>query len=106
MSVVYKGDVGTLVIVTIVDQNLAVVMLDVDFISAKILFQKPSGVVVEKTAALYTDGKDGKIYYTTQTGDIDESGQWKIEGRIKTAAGEWASTIFNLTVSPALVPTP
>ena len=32
------------------------------------------------TATLYTDGSDGKIVYTTQQGDLSESGLYKIQG--------------------------
>lgn len=49
----------------------------------KMLFKKPSGATLEKTAEFETDGSDGKIYYITVAGDLDESGaRWEVQGYV------------------------
>ncbi len=42
----------------------------------KVRLKKPSGQVIEKTAALATDGSDGIIRYTSAEGDLDLAGKW------------------------------
>jgi hypothetical protein len=83
------GDVGTAFILQIrerliVDGEIVDSVSDIstgtDF---AILFRKPSGEVMEKVADLYTDGTDGKIIYITGVGDLDEVGEWKVEGKVK-----------------------
>ena len=47
------------------------------------------------TAALTTDGTDGKLQYTTTaTSDLNESGVWKIQGNVT----EGASPIFDTEI--------
>ena len=53
----------------------------------KIFADPPVGSVKTFTAALTTDGTDGKMQYiTAATGDLDESGVWKIQGNITEGA--------------------
>lgn len=77
---IFVGDVGTAFTLTVVEGTSVV---DISSASVKeILFQKPSGTVVTKTATFQTDGTDGKIRYITIAGDIDESGYWLYQGHI------------------------
>jgi hypothetical protein len=49
----------------------------------KLVCQKPSGEVVEFTAAFVSDGSDGKLKYVTlAASDIDELGDWRIAAYI------------------------
>ncbi len=53
----------------------------------KIFALPPVGSVKTFTAALTSDGTDGKMRYTTaNTADLDESGKWKIQGNITEGA--------------------
>lgn len=47
----------------------------------EIRLKNPNGVVLQRPAALLSDGTDGKIHYTTVAGDLDVAGEWKIQGR-------------------------
>jgi len=77
---IFVGDIGTAFVLTVVEGTSVV---DISSASVKeMIFQKPSGVVVTKTASFQTDGTDGKIRYITTSGDIDESGYWLYQGRI------------------------
>ena len=52
----------------------------------EILAKPPSGTAKTLTAALTTDGTDGKLDFTTVSGTIDESGIWEIQGKITEGA--------------------
>jgi hypothetical protein len=85
---VHNGDVGTVFRLTIVDT--AGTAIDVSTATTKyIYFEDPAGTKVQKTAAFYTDGKDGKIQYTTVSGDIDLVGTWRIQGYVETSLGNF-----------------
>lgn len=44
--------------------------------SKTVLFEKPSGAVVEKSLLFVTDGTDGQLVYEFVAGDLDEIGNW------------------------------
>lgn len=94
---IHIGDVGTLMRVTIYDQDNAAIDLS-GVIVKKILLRKPNGQVVEKTALFNTNGTDGKLKYTTLTGDIDVAGAWKLQGYIEGTTTKWHSDIVEFTV--------
>jgi len=85
---VHNGDIGTIFRLTITDT--AGTAIDVSTASVKYInFQDPSGVRMQKTAAFYTDGTDGKIQYTSVSGDIDSVGTWQIQGYVETSLGKF-----------------
>ena len=89
---IHYGDVGTTFILTITDQDGSAV--DVSGASTKqIKFEKPSGADVTQTADFTSDGTDGKIEYTTVADDLNETGFWKIQGKVTIATGTWHSDI-------------
>src|SRR5678815_3372512 len=82
MLTVLKGDIGTVIELTIQDENGAAV--DVSTAAVKqILMRAPSGSVLTKTASFTTTGADGKIRYTTISGDLSEDGIWTVDGYIE-----------------------
>ena len=89
----HVGDVGTKFITTIVDQDGDVIDLS-GAITKELLFKKPKskGTLV-KTAVfpLNGDGTDGKIQYISVVGDLDTSGDWKIQGYAETPDGNWST---------------
>ena len=98
---VHVNDWGTVFVITIKDETGAVV--DVSSASTKkIIFTKPNGEVLVKDAFFTNLGTDGKIQYTTEDGDIDVPGMWKIQGMIETAGGLWSSDITEFEVEPNL----
>lgn len=73
---VHQGDIGTCIELVIYDQNGAI--KDISGASTKqIKFTKPSGATVTKDAAFTVDGTNGRMYYKTVSGDLDQSGLWK-----------------------------
>lgn len=93
----HLNDIGTVIRVTIVDQDG--VALNVAAATAlKILIKKPEGTVLNKTALLYTDGTDGIIKYTVIAGDLDEVGIYSIQGHVTLPSGDWRSSVAKLNV--------
>jgi hypothetical protein len=85
MSVIHVKDVGTVIEVTVTENDA---VLDISTATGTtILLLKPSGTVLTKTATFTTDGTDGKMEYQTQTGDIDEEGVWEVQGKLEMGGG-------------------
>lgn len=77
---IHQYDIGTAFTATIMDDDEIVDVSDAT--AMYLLFEKPSGTAVTKTALPVTDGKDGKIRYVTVLNDLDESGQWYIQAHL------------------------
>jgi hypothetical protein len=94
---VHVGDVGTTFILTVTDGTA----VDVSGATTKqILFGKPNGSTVTKTAAFTTDGTDGKVQYSTVANDLDMAGVWNIQAYVVLAAGSWHSDVTSFVVYP------
>ncbi len=101
---IHVGDIGTLFIVTILDESGDIVNLTAAT-ELEITFKNSRGqnlVVAMPDVSLYTDGLDGKIKYTTVSGDIPYAGTYYIQGRIVTLNTEYHSTIDSFTVEANL----
>lgn len=73
--------------VTIIEDDAA---LDISTATVKsIIFQKPDGTILTKTATFLTDGTDGIIYYDTIAGDLDQSGIYKVQGAVSIGSGSY-----------------
>ena len=91
------GDIGTEFLITLKDQDSTVI----DISSAdtlQVIFKKPSCELLTKTATLKTDGTDGKMYYNSISGDLDEAGVWKIQGSVVFGGSSWKTDITTFRV--------
>lgn len=80
-----KSAIGVVIQVTILEDGVAV---DVSTVTTKqIIFRKPDGPAVTKTASFVNSGTDGKLKYTTIAGDLNESGLWDVQGYVVFAGG-------------------
>lgn len=70
-------DVGTQFLITLKDGSDIVNLAGATV--KQIIFHKPDSSLLTKNASLYTDGTDGKLYYTSIDGDLDQEGLWKIQ---------------------------
>lgn len=53
---------------------------------------KPDGTTVTWTAAWTTNGTDNKMEYKTLTAnDLDQKGDWQLEGYAETPDGKWTT---------------
>jgi len=82
---------------TISDQDGTIV----DISSASVLeviFRKPDKSTFTRTAAMVTDGTDGKLQYTTVLADLDAGGPWRAQAEVTISSVPYPSTISNFTV--------
>lgn len=95
---VHVGDIGTIIRVTIKDENCD--PQDISSASSKeLIFKKPNCTIVTKTATFYTDGTDGIIQYTSESGFFDVSGIWQIQGVVSFGSGTWSTDIIEFRVN-------
>lgn len=96
-AVVHLNDVGTVFELTVIDQDDVVVNISAAT-TREIVFQKPDGTTVTKTAVVVTDGTDGKMKYISLAGDLDVPGLWHAQAIVTIGTGTWRSTQLHFTV--------
>jgi hypothetical protein len=91
------GEVGTDIVVRIYEGSSP---KDVSSASQKRLYlTAPDKTVLEKTAAFFTDGTDGRIVYVTEAGDLDQVGTWFVRAYISLVGWSGYSSSGKFTVS-------
>lgn len=101
-TVLREYDIGTEFLVTLKDASDAVINVS-NATTIQFRFRKPAGTEVTRTGLLKTDGTDGKVYYVTAAGDLDEIGTWRYQVRIVLDSGEdWTSTATKFKVEDAI----
>lgn len=78
---VQLGAIGANIIVTVEEDGEVIDALET--VTAKsLVFRKPNGVGITKTADFVTDGTDGKLKYVTESGFLDVKGTWRIQAQL------------------------
>lgn len=95
-SEIHVNDIGTKFLVTIKDDGSIVDVSNASVILVKI--RKPDDVVLAQNGILDSDGTDGKIYYTTQAGDLDQAGTYKLQVTVHLPAGTYYTDIYTFKV--------
>lgn len=96
MNEVSKNDIAVQLLLTIQEDSAT---LDISGATSKsIVVKKPSGESNTYTASFYTDGSDGKIYYNTVSGDLDEVGLYKVQALVVLSGGTYRSDIKKFRV--------
>lgn len=93
---IHVNDIGTAFEITLEDCGIVVDISGA--ITLEYIFIDPAGVRTTKTAALLTDGTDGKVVYATQSGDLHTAGIWKIQVKVELPTGTWNSNIEKFRV--------
>lgn len=72
--------------------------------SSKVLvFKKPDGTVVSKTASFSTDGTDAKLRYVTEADFLDQSGdRWQVQAALTIGTFTGRTKPETFTVKPNL----
>ena len=91
------NDVGTLLRVIIQENNSVKNLAGIT--SSQIVLRKPSGSTLTKSSVFGSNGSDGIITYTTESGDIDEIGIWRIQGVITSGSAVFYSEVEEFTVN-------
>jgi len=88
---VHQNDIGTQILVSVYDDTSPVDLSGASTI--EMIFKKPDGNVLTKTAVLYGDGTDGVIVYTTVEGDLNVAGKWAIQVYVVIGSSSWKTNI-------------
>jgi hypothetical protein len=99
------GDYGQVAKLTFIDVDTSTAA-DISAYSTTIqmVFTDPSGTKTAKVAAFDSDGTDGIIKYTIDSGLFDAAGWWKVRGRVLSGAAELTSVEYNFEVLADTVP--
>jgi len=74
---VIVGEYGYPVFLHLVDEDNESMNISV-YDTFQVMLRTPDDLkLVTYTATLFSDGTDGKLYFTPASGDIDRSGTWK-----------------------------
>ena len=93
---IHVGDIGTEFRITILDNGSAIDISGAT--SLVIIIKKPDGTSITTTGNLYTDGTDGIMYYRVVSGDLDQSGIYKIQAYVEISGGSYYSSIGSFSV--------
>lgn len=95
---IHLNDIGTTFEMTVRDENRSIV--DLSLASAFVIqFARPDGTKpAPKTGTLSTDGKDGKVQYITVDGDLNKTGNWKVQAKVIIGAASYSSDIHDFEV--------
>ena len=97
-SEIHHNDIGTRFLVTVKDDGSTV---DLSNASAlQISFRKPSDEIVNRTGSTLGDGSStsGVMYYDTVNGDLDEGGNYKLQGKVTLPSGTYFTDIHTFKV--------
>lgn len=95
-SEIHLNDVGTRFLATIKDNGEVVNVSGAPYIN--FTFKKPDDSLISRSATIYTDGTDGKIYYDTVSGDLDQAGLYKLQGQVALTSGTFYTDIYTFQV--------
>ena len=94
---IHKGDIGTVFEVTVMEKDATTGLLVVVDISTatlmQIKFKKPDGTTDTQTAVFTNAGADGKIEYVSVLTDLDQVGNWKLQGYVEMPAWQGHTSI-------------
>lgn len=97
---VRQNDIGVVFEVTLQDKGVAV---DLTGNSAlELVFRKPDGTRLNKTAALSGGATLGVIKYTSISGDLDQIGSWSLQAHIIIPNGDFRSEAGDFVVERAI----
>ena len=83
---IVKNDYGQVAQITFIDIDTDAAA-DISFYTTaiKMIFTSPTGAETAKTATFETDGSDGVIEYTIESGLLNASGEWAVRGQVQGA---------------------
>lgn len=93
---IHVNDIGTRFLATIKDCDEVVNVSGAPYLN--FTFKKPDDSLITRSASIYTNGTDGKIYYDTVAGDLDQAGLYKLQGQVALASGTFYTDIYNFKV--------
>jgi hypothetical protein len=95
-SEIHVGDIGTQLIMTVKDNGEIVDISNASLL--QVIIRKPDGQSYTKTGILYTNGVDGKMYYSSISGDFNVAGNYKLQGKVTLPGGIYYTSISDFKV--------
>jgi hypothetical protein len=95
---IHVADVGTTFTLTLMQTDTQVFDLSGAGVSVNFVFQSASKRVLTVGAVIPNGGADGVCQYSTQSGDLDAAGGWKVQAVVTKAGALWHSDIINFQV--------
>jgi|TARA_R100000008_G_scaffold76973_1_gene57146 hypothetical protein len=95
-SQIHVNDIGTQLIGTVKDSGAIVDISSASSIT--MIIKKPDQTTSTKTASFNSDGSDGKMKYVTVSGDLDQAGNYKIQGKVVIGSATYYSSISTFKV--------
>ena len=96
---IHENDIGTKFKLTVKDGSSAVnISSAVSAGTKQVIIKKPSGDMLEKNASFTTDGTDGVMEYTTVANDLEESGTYKLQGKVQITDGTFFTDVHTFKV--------
>lgn len=95
-SEIHYGDIGVNFNITVMNGTAVLNVSNAN--SINVIFQKPDGSDLIKTATLVTNGIDGNIRYTSVSGDLDQIGTWQIQAKVDFGASVFSTDIQKFKV--------
>ena len=93
---IHLNDIGTQFLLTVTDGSTAVNISSAT--TKQITIKKPSGTSITADTAFDSDGTDGKMSYTTVADDLDETGSYKLQGKVVISDGTFYTDITTFKV--------
>lgn len=92
-------DYGQVIELTFIDVDTAAAADVSTYTTAQqMIFTSPAGTETTKTAAFKTDGTDGIIDYTVESGLFSAAGTWTVRGRVTTGSAQLSTEEHLFTV--------
>jgi 5-hydroxyisourate hydrolase-like protein (transthyretin family) len=95
-SQIHVGDIGTTLIVTVLEDGAIVDISSAT--SLEITIKKPNGTTETKTGVFTTDGTDGRMQYISIAGDFDQPGNYRIQGKVDITGGTYYTSVGSFKV--------
>ena len=95
-SEIHVDDIGVNFNITVMNGSVPLDVSNADNIY--IIFQKPDGSDLTKSASIVNTGSDGNIRYTTVAGDLDQVGTWQIQAKVDFTISVFSTDIQKFKV--------
>jgi len=97
-SEIHQYDIGTRFLITVKDGDETVDVSNATY--RQLTFRKPSDTLVAKIASIFNDGSatSGVMYYDSLANDLNETGMWKLQGKIALPNGTYYTDIYTFKV--------
>jgi len=94
------GDIGTQFLFTVRNSSDSSLINISNYSNRTVTFIKPNGDQITVSGTLYTDGTDGKLFYNSVSGNIDQIGFWRARVTLSSSGNLFNTDYYRFTVNP------